>query len=40
VWGWTYAHHTNEYWTRNNAWFIMGALQVERARKGGRHAED
>jgi len=40
VWGWTYAHHTNEYWTVNNAWFIMGALQVERARKGGRHAED
>jgi hypothetical protein len=30
-WGWSYAHHTNEYWTINNAWFIMGALQVEKA---------
>ena len=31
VWGWTYAWVTNEYWTLNNAWFIMGALQVEKA---------
>ena len=30
-WGWTYAYVTNEYWTRNNAWFILGALQVEKA---------
>lgn len=29
--GWSYAHDTNEYWTVNNAWFIMGALQVEKA---------
>ena len=33
VWGWTYAYKTNEYWTLNNAWFIMGALQVEKAMK-------
>lgn len=31
VWGWTYAWKTNEYWTLISAWFIMGALQVERA---------
>jgi len=31
VWGWTYAYETNEYWMRNNAWFIMGVLQVEKA---------
>lgn len=31
VWGWSHAHHTNEYWTINNAWFVMGALQVEKA---------
>jgi len=31
VWGWTYAYLTNEYWTRNNAGFLMGALQVEKA---------
>ena len=30
-WGWSYAHSTNEYWTVNNAWFIMGAVQVEKA---------
>ncbi|MCD6334633.1 MAG: glycoside hydrolase family 9 protein [Candidatus Latescibacteria bacterium] len=30
-WGWSYAHQTNEYWTINNAWFIMGAVQVEKA---------
>jgi len=33
VWGWTYAYKTNEYWTLNNAWFIMGALQMEKAMK-------
>ncbi|MFH1748877.1 MAG: glycoside hydrolase family 9 protein, partial [Planctomycetota bacterium] len=31
VWGWTYSYATNEYWTRNSAWFIMGAFQVEKA---------
>jgi len=39
VWGWTYAYQTNEYWTINNAWFIMGALQVERAISGGYHTK-
>jgi len=38
VWGWTYAYETNEYWTRNNAWFIMGALQVEKAMRRQRNA--
>ena len=31
VWGWTYVYATNEYWARNNAGFIMGAVQVEKA---------
>jgi len=31
VWGWTYSYASNEYWARNNACFIMGALQVEKA---------
>jgi len=31
VWGWTYVYASNEYWARNSAWFVMGALQVERA---------
>ena len=31
--GWTYAYLTNEYWIRNNAWFIMGAIQTHRALK-------
>jgi len=29
--GWTYAYMTNEYWVLNNAWFIMGSIQVHRA---------
>ncbi|MEA3480130.1 MAG: glycoside hydrolase family 9 protein [Bacteroidota bacterium] len=31
VWGFTFAYLSNEYWTRNNSWFIMGALQIEKA---------
>ncbi|MCK4466239.1 MAG: glycoside hydrolase family 9 protein [Bacteroidales bacterium] len=31
VWGFTFAYLSNEYWTRNNSWFILGALQIERA---------
>ncbi len=31
VWGWTYAYRSNEYWARNNAWFVLGSAQVERA---------
>ena len=31
VWGWTYAYLTNEYWVRNNASFIIGAAQVQKA---------
>ncbi len=31
VWGWTYAYVTNEYWALNNAWFILGAAQVQKA---------
>ena len=30
-WGWTFGYHTNEYWVPNNAGFIMGAVQVEKA---------
>ena len=26
--GYTPAHHTNEYWTLNNGWFILGALYL------------
>ena len=31
VWGWTFGYLSNEYWTRNNSWFIMGAFQIEKA---------
>jgi endoglucanase len=31
VWGWTFAYLTNEYWTRNNSWFVLGAMQIEKA---------
>jgi endoglucanase len=31
VWGWTFAYLTNEYWTRNNSWFVLGAMQTEKA---------
>jgi len=31
VWGWTYGYVTNEYWTRNNSWFVLGAFQLEKA---------
>ncbi|MCD4735552.1 MAG: glycoside hydrolase family 9 protein [Bacteroidales bacterium] len=31
VWGFTFAYLSNEYWTRNSSWFIMGALQIEKA---------
>ena len=31
VWGWTFAYLTNEYWTRNNSWFVLGAMQIENA---------
>ena len=31
VWGWTFAYLTNEYWTRNNSWFVLGAMQTENA---------
>ncbi len=30
-WGWTFGYNTNEYWVPNNAGFIMGAIQVEKA---------
>ncbi len=30
-WGWTFGYNTNEYWIPNNAGFIMGAIQVEKA---------
>jgi hypothetical protein len=33
VWGWTYAYLSNEYWARNSAWFILGALQIEKAKR-------
>ena len=31
VWGFTFAYLSNEYWTRNSSWFIMGAFQIEKA---------
>ena len=31
VWGWTFAYLTNEYWTRNNSWFVLGAMQIVKA---------
>lgn len=31
VWGWTYSWLTSEYWIPNSAWFIMGAIQVDKA---------
>ena len=30
-WGWTFGYNTNEYWVPNNAGFILGAIQVEKA---------
>ncbi len=29
--GWTYAYLSNEYWARNSAWFVLGAVQIEKA---------
>ena len=30
-WGWTFGYNTNEYWIPNNAGFILGAIQIEKA---------
>ena len=31
VYGWTYAYMPNEYWVPNNGWFVLAAVQVEKA---------
>lgn len=31
TYGWTYAYLTNEYWVPNNGWFVLAAVQLERA---------
>ncbi|MFA5031773.1 MAG: glycoside hydrolase family 9 protein [bacterium] len=31
VWGWTYSWMTSEYWIPNNSWFILGAIQLQKA---------
>jgi len=31
VYGWTYAYLPNEYWVPNNGWFVLTAVQVEKA---------
>ncbi len=31
VYGWTYAYLPNEYWVPNNGWFVLAAVQVEKA---------
>ncbi|MCD6217363.1 glycoside hydrolase family 9 protein [bacterium] len=29
--GWTYVYSSNEYWSRNSAWFVLATTQIEKA---------